>query len=312
LKLPDLNLIVALDILLEEQSVAAAARRLNLSAPAMSRTLSRIRETLGDPILVRAGRGLVPTARALELRDLVRKTAETAVGLLQPSSIDKLDNLERQFTIRANDVFVAAYGRQLLHALRLQAPKVSLRLRAEIDEDDDALREGLIDLWISASNALDPEVRVKTLFTTRFLAVACRDHPIFKGGITAERFAAYEHINVSRRGVTTGPIDGKLADLSLSRTVAMVAPTFTAGLFALPGSKLIMPVPEHLVWALTQMASDIRAFRIPLKLEAFSIRQAWHPRLDNDAAHRWMRSTIVEVCKEQPNGMLDQLFKTAK
>lgn len=304
MKLPDLNLIVALDVLLDEQSVAAAARRLNLSAPAMSRTLSRIRETLGDPILVRAGRGLVPTARALELRDLVRKTAETAVGLLQPSSINKLDDLERQFTIRANDVFVAAYGRQLLNALRSQAPKVSLRLRAEVDEDDDALREGLIDLWISASNALDPEVRVKTLFTTRFLAVACRDHPIFKSRITAARFAAYEHINISRRGVTTGPIDRNLADLGLRRTVAMVAPTFTVGSFALPGSKLIMPVPEHLVWALTRMASGIRAFRIPLKLDIVSIRQAWHPRLDNDAVHRWMRSTIVEVCKEQPSGLL--------
>jgi DNA-binding transcriptional LysR family regulator len=304
MKLPDLNLLVALDILLEEQSVAAAARRLDLSAPAMSRTLSRIRETVGDPILVRAGRGLVPTARALELRELVRKTAETAVGLLQPNSVHRLDDLERQFTIRANDVFVAAYGCRLLNALRAQAPKVSLRLRAEVDEDDDALREGRIDLWISASNALDPEVRVKTLFATRFLALAHREHPIFKGKITAERFAAYEHVNVSRRGVTTGPIDGKLADLGLSRAVAIVAPTFTAGLFALPGSKLIMPAPEHLVWALTQKPTDIRAFRIPLKLEAFSMRQAWHPRLDNDAVHRWMRSTIVEVCKEQPSGLL--------
>ncbi|HVT30647.1 MAG TPA: LysR family transcriptional regulator [Lacipirellulaceae bacterium] len=304
MKLPDLNLLVALDILLEEQSVAGAARRLDLSAPAMSRTLSRIRETVGDPILVRAGRGLVPTARALELRELVRKTTETAVGLLQPSSINKLDNLKRQFTIRANDVFVAAYGHRLLNALRAQAPKVSLRLRAEVDEDDDALREGRIDLWISASNALDPEVRVKTLFTTRFLALAHRDHPIFKDKITAERFAAYDHVNVSRRGVTTGPIDGKLADLGLGRVVAVVAPTFTAGLFALPESKLIMPAPEHLVWGLAQMATDIRAFRIPLKLESFSIRQAWHPRLDNDAAHRWLRSMIVQVCKEQPSGML--------
>jgi DNA-binding transcriptional LysR family regulator len=303
MKFPDLNLLVALDILLEEQSVAAAARRLDLSAPAMSRTLSRIRETVGDPILVRAGRRLVPTARALELRELVRKTSETAVGLLQPGSVAKFDELERQFTIRANDVFAAAYGGRLLNALRAKAPRVSLRLRTETEQDDEALREGRIDLWIGATHALDPEVRVQTLFTTRFLCLAHEDHPIFNGKITPERFAAYEHINISRRGVNAGPIDGKLLDLGLSRTVAMVAPTFMAGLFALPGSKLIMPAPEHLIWGLASMASNIRAFRIPLKLEAFSMRQAWHPRLDNDAVHRWMRSTVVEVCKEQPSGL---------
>lgn len=297
MKYPDLNLLIALDILLEEQSVAAAARRLNLSAPAMSRTLARIRSTVGDPILVRAGRKLVPTARALELRMLVRRTSEAAVGLLQQGSIEAIDKLERQFTIRANDVFAAAFGWKLLAALRAEAPKVSLRLRAETDQDDEALREGRIDLWISATKALDPEVRVQTLFTTHFLGLADRDHPIFSGEITAERFAAYEHINISRRGVNAGPIDTKLADLGLSRTIAMVAPTFLAGMFALPGSRLIMPAPVHMAWSLSAMDTRIRSFAIPLKLDSFPMRQAWHPRLDNDAVHRWLRATIADVCK---------------
>lgn len=304
MKYPDLNLLVALDILLEEQSVAAAARRLNLSAPAMSRTLSRIRETVGDPILVRAGRKLVPTARALELRTLVRKTSEAAIGLLQPGSAESLEHLERQFTVRANDVFVAAYGGRLLDALRAKAPNISLRLRTETDQDDEALREGQIDLWIGATNALDPEVRVQTLFTTHFLALADKAHPIFDGKITAERFAAYEHINISRRGVNAGPIDARLLDLGLRRTIAMVAPTFVAGMFALPGSKLIMPAPEHMVWSLATLESRIRAFRIPLKLDSFAMRQAWHPRVDNDAVHRWLRSTVVEVCKQQPKRLV--------
>lgn len=300
MRYPDLNLLVALDILLEEQSVAAAARRLNLSAPAMSRTLSRIRATVGDPILVRAGRKLVPTARALELHALVRKTSETAIGLLQPGSADHLQDLERQFTIRANDVFVAAYGSRLLTALREQAPKVSVRLRAETDQDDEALREGRIDLWIGATTALDPEIRVQKLFATRFLALADASHPIFAGDITAERFAAYEHVNISRRGVNAGPIDTKLMDLGLSRTIAMVAPTFVAGMFALPGSMLIMPTPLHMAWALASLEGRIKSFPVPLKLEPFTMRQAWHPRLDNDAVHRWLRSTVLDVCKVQP------------
>lgn len=300
MKFPDLNLLIALDVLLEEQSVAGAARRMDLSAPAMSRTLSRIRETVGDPILVRAGKRLVPTARALELRDLVRKTTESAVGLLQLSSISDPADLQRQFTLRANDVFVAAFGEKLLRALRSKAPNVTLRLRAENEVDDDALREGRIDLWIGATNALDAEVQVQTLFSTRFVALAHRDHPIFGAPITAERFAAYEHVNISRRGVNSGPIDAKLADLGLRRTVALVAPTFATGIFSLPGSKLIMPAPEHMVWGLGGLQSNLRAFTIPLKLDAFPVRQAWHPRLDNDAVHRWLRGTIQQVCREKP------------
>lgn len=305
MKYPDLNLLVALDILLEEQSVAAAARRLDLSAPAMSRTLSRIRATMGDPILVRAGRKLVPTARALELQALVRKTSESAIGLLQPSSVETMETLERQFTIRTNDVFSSAYAGRLLTTLRARAPKVTLRLRAETDQDDEALREGRIDLWIGSSTELDPEVRVQTLFTSYFLALADKDHPIFDGEITAERFAAYEHINTSRKGVYTGPIDARLMDLGLRRTIAMVVPTFVTGMFALPGSKLIMPTPEHLVWSLMAFDSRIRAFRIPLKLERYAVRQAWHPRLDNDAVHRWLRSTVLEVCRQQPPVLVD-------
>ncbi len=113
-----LNLLVALDILLEEQSVAAAARRLDLSAPAMSRTpCARIHATVGDPILVRAGRKLVPTTRALELQALVRKTSESAIGLLQPSSVETMETLERQFTIRPT-TSSSAYAGRLLTALR--------------------------------------------------------------------------------------------------------------------------------------------------------------------------------------------------
>jgi DNA-binding transcriptional LysR family regulator len=145
-------------------------------------------------------------------------------------------------------------------------------------------------------------VTLRVIRATHFLALADKDHPIFDGEITAERFAAYEHINISRRGVNAGPIDAKLMDLGLSRTIAMVAPTFVVGMFALPGSKLIMPAPEHMVWGLAALDSRIRAFRIPLTLDHFTLRQAWHPRLDNDAVHRWLRSTVFEVCKLQPSG----------
>jgi DNA-binding transcriptional LysR family regulator len=150
MKLPDLNLIIALDALLEEGSVIGAARRMNLSPPAMSRTLTRIREQLGDPILVKTGRRMVPTPRALALREQVHQTMESAITLLQPESVLSLAALERTFTLHANDVFISAYGGVLLARLREEAPNVGIRFTPENGSDEDSLRDGKVDLYISA------------------------------------------------------------------------------------------------------------------------------------------------------------------
>ena len=126
MQIPDLNLLVTLNVLLEEGSVVGAARRMNLSAPAMSRTLTRIREVLNDPILVRSGRGLVPTPRALELREQVRGVVELAHGVFTQSQNSDLRELERTFSIRANDVFFGVYGAALRQQMALDMPKATL------------------------------------------------------------------------------------------------------------------------------------------------------------------------------------------
>ncbi|WOK36101.1 LysR family transcriptional regulator [Sphingomonas sp. C3-2] len=293
---PDLNLLIALDILLEEESVAAAAQRMNLSAPAMSRTLARIRDTLGDPILVRAGKKLVPTPRALKMRERIHAVTADALELLQRVSEQGLETIERQFTIRANDVFVAAVMPVLLRKLRESAPGVLLRSIPESDLDDDALRQGRVDLFVGGTEKLPPEVRVQTLFTTYYVGLARAGHPLFDGPVTPERLASYEHISVSRRGARTGPIDDALAAHGLHRTVAMIAWNFSSAMFALPDTDFILPVPRHMIWGLDKLHTDLRAFELPLDLPRVAIRQAWHPRFDNDAVHRWLRRMVLTVC----------------
>lgn len=120
---PDLNLLFALDVLLEEGSVVGAARRMNLSAPAMSRTLGRIRETLGDPVFVLTGRKRVPTPRALALREQVRAAVEQAAQVLAPSKEVDLRTLDRRFNVRANDIFVGTYSGRLLEAMAAAMPR---------------------------------------------------------------------------------------------------------------------------------------------------------------------------------------------
>ena len=188
--MPDLNLLIALDALIEEGSVVGAARRMNLSAPAMSRTLGRIREAIGDPVLVRAGRGLAPTPRALQLREQVRGVIEQAHLVFNAGREVDMMTLERTFSIRANDVFVGTYGGRMRELFKAQAPCSVLRFVPEGDGDDDAMEQGRIDLHISAAGKLSADTKVQNLFSTSFFGAAHEAHPIFAEEITAERFVA--------------------------------------------------------------------------------------------------------------------------
>ncbi|SHM91954.1 DNA-binding transcriptional regulator, LysR family [Pseudomonas asturiensis] len=296
MQLPDLNLLIALDALLDEGSVVGAARRMHLSPAAMSRTLTRIREATGDPVLVRAGRGLVPTPRALAMQAQVRELVEQAAQVFQARDDVDMTTLERCFNVRSNDVFFGSFGARVLEAIRVGAPGCTLRFVPEGAGDDDALREGRIDLYISSRLNFGPEIKIQNLFNTRFCGLAREGHPIFDGPITPERFAAFDHVSVSRRGLARGPIDPALAELGLERRIALITPHFHSAIFGVAESDLILSLPEPVLWGLKKMGLKMRAFAIPLALEGVSVNQAWHPRFDNDPAHRWLRQTLKQVC----------------
>ncbi|BBR52421.1 MULTISPECIES: LysR family transcriptional regulator [Pseudomonas] len=302
MQLPDMNLLVALDALLDEGSVVGAAQRMNLSPAAMSRTLGRIRDALGDPILVRAGRGLVPTPRALALREQVSALVEQAGQVFRSGDEVDLPNLERAFNIRTNDLFIALYGAQLLRMMHEQAPRTVLRFVPESPggDDDSVLRDGRTDLIISSTVELGPEIKVQSLFHTEYIGLARRDHPIFDAQITPQRFAAYPQISVSRRGRANGPIDVELANFKAQRRVALITPSFHSAMFSLPDSDLILPMPANILNSVNKLGLPLRSFQIPLPLEQVTVMQAWHPRFQNDPAHRWLRQTLKACCSVDP------------
>ncbi len=242
----DLNLLLALDALLAEGGVTGAARRLGLSPSAMSRTLARLRSATGDPLLVRAGRGLVPTPYAAELRERVHALNREVLAVLRPP-VSRLDlaSLERTFTIRANEGFVAALSASLVAAITKAAPRVRLRFAPKPEKDARALREGLIDLEIGVLGAFAPEVRRQSLFRDRFVGVARIGHPLFSGiNITPERYAACGHVVASRKGEFTGPVDDALEELGLQRTTSVVVPGFPDALRIARHSDLVALVPR--------------------------------------------------------------------
>jgi len=302
MQLPDMNLLVALDALLDEGSVVGAAQRMNLSPAAMSRTLGRIRDALGDPILVRAGRGLVPTPRALALREQVSVLVEQAGQVFRSADTVDLANLDRAFNIRTNDLFIALYGAQLLRMMHEQAPRTVLRFIPESPggDDDSVLRDGRTDLIISSTVDLGPEIKVQSLFQTFYIGLARQDHPIFAERVTAQSFASYPQISVSRRGRANGPIDVELAHCKVQRRVALITPSFHSALFSLPDSDLILPMPANILSSVSKLGLPLRSFEIPLALERVNVMQAWHPRFDSDPAHRWLRQTLKACCGLEP------------
>jgi DNA-binding transcriptional LysR family regulator len=293
-----------LDALLAEGSVVGAARRLGLSASAMSRTLARLRAATGDPLLVRAGRGLVPTPRAVELRDRVRETTEEALALLRPAIMGPdLSALERTFTIRANDGFVETFGARLLAALTEAAPGVRLRFAPKPDKDVRALREGLVDLEIGVLGEAGPEVRVQSLFRDRFVGAVREGHPLLAAEeITPELYAACGHVVASRRGDTSGPVDRALASLGLKRAILAVVPDFSAALAIAKASDLVALVTASFHDATHEIQPEAsrrrsRAFQLPVPTEPITVSQIWHPRLDADPTHRWLRGMLLAVCR---------------
>ena len=291
---PDFNLLVTLDVLLQEGSVAGAARRLRLSPSAMSRTLARLRETTGDPLLVRAGRGLVPTPRAQALREQVGQLVQDAEAVLRPVEALNLARLARSFTLRTREGFVENFGAALLARVAAEAPGAHLRFEQKMDRDGTALREGLADLETGVvGKGSAPELRVQALYRDRFVAVVRPGHPLARGPLSPEAYAAAGHIAIAHRGPGQEAVDLALEPLGLQRRVVTTVASFASALALARSTDLVANVPERHTGTLRE---GLLSLPWPVATPAFTISLLWPPRHDGDPAHRWLRACVREVC----------------
>jgi DNA-binding transcriptional LysR family regulator len=299
----DLNLLPALDALLAEGSVTGAARRLGLSTSAMSRTLTRLRTVTGDPLLVRAGRNLVATPRATEIRDDVHALTRQVRTILSPQ-VARLDlaALDRTFTIRASEGFVALLSAPLVAAVAAGAPQVRLRFAPKPVKDAGPLREGQVDLEIGVLGAFAPEVRATSLFHDKFVGAVRAGHPLLAGAMTAERFAACSHVVASRKEAVAGPVDEALGKLGLRRKIAAVVPGHLDALRIARRSDFVALVPRSCLGsamtAVEPLVEGLVGFDLPVQTPEITISAMWHPRLDADPAQRWLRETVIALCRE--------------
>jgi DNA-binding transcriptional LysR family regulator len=294
MSIPDLNLLIALDVLLAEGSVARAAHRLGLSPSAMSRALARLRETTGDPLLVRAGRGLVPTPRAIELRERVSQLVQEGAAVLRP--VDKLNikQLVRTFSLRTSEGFVENFGPDIIARVVKEAPGVRLRFVQKPNKDSAPLRDGTVDLETGViEKTTGPELRAQALFRDRFIGVVRIGHSLCQGEITPARYAMSEHICISRQDSDKRPIDEALEQIGLERKIVTIVDGFSTALALARATNLIASVPERHTGILR---TGMHSFPLPVSTPEFTISLLWHPRMDNDQAHRWLRGCVREIC----------------
>jgi DNA-binding transcriptional LysR family regulator len=295
---PDFNLLLALDTLLTEKNVTRAARALNLSASAMSRTLMRLRTETGDQLLVRAGRDMVLTPYAESIRERTRNVVQEARFLLRPSHAEPdFSSLRRTLKIRVNEAFVEAFGASLIAEVNAVAPRVRLHFLSKAEKNAEYLRNGSADLEIGVLEAMGPEIRVQALFRDRYVAVVRRGHVLATSErrVTIERYAAFGHVVAPHGRHIIEPLDAAIAEHGFERTTVAIVPGFPAALAVALASDLIALLPASYMTDTT----IAHTFELPVETDGFTVSQMWHPRSENDPVHRWLRQQVLNVCRQR-------------
>jgi DNA-binding transcriptional LysR family regulator len=287
MKTYDLNLLRVLDALLAAGSVTGAAERLHLSVPATSHALARLRELTGDPLLVRAGRQMVPTPRAVALREPLALLIANAAALVQAPLRDDLATMERSFVVRAPDSFAIACGGALGAVMVADMPHAQMRFVTETQDDAGALRDGRVDLDIGTFRPRDPEIETTDLFRQALVAVARADHPFAARPATARRYAAQVHVDVQRRPGAPSAIDDALAALGLARRVVLTVAQASAAPFVAARGGLIATVTERMAQAMAPRLG-LAVVSLPFLPRSETVIMAWHPRHAADPAHVWL------------------------
>jgi len=288
----DLNLLVILDALLGEQHVTRAAERLHLSQPAVSHALARLRDLLGDPLLVRAGSGLVPTARALELAAPLAETLAQVQSLLAPNTFDPA-SARRTFRLAMSDYGAAIILPGLIRTLRAEAPGIDLQIsHASREGMVEGLLNGDIDLAAGVLPELPGELRSTPLFEERYVCLLDRQSLPAGGVLDLPTYLSRPHVLLEMRGSGTPEIERTLTALRERRRVAISLPHWSVAPQFISGTDLILTVASR---ALSEVDDEsLIVVPPPFEIAPFTFVSAWHKRRGGDQALNWLNRRIEQ------------------
>ena len=291
----DLNLLVALDALLEERNVSRAAERLLVGQPAMSATLARLRNLFDDPLLVREGRSLRATPLAESLVEPLRAVLSQIESIVNVSSVFDPLTAARTFTITASDYVTLVLLRPLLERLPAIAPNVQIHVRPLLAEYMEQVRRNQTDMLILPRELMPSrmDLPVEPLFTDTFVCVVDAANVDVGEEITLEQFSSLPHLEL-KQGLLTTVIETRLDQLAVPRRVEMVAGSFVMAPFLLPGTRLVAVIQKKLAETLLADGA-FRMLESPVPLDSITESMCWTPRQTADAGHVWLRNQLREL-----------------
>ncbi|MEA2748964.1 MAG: hypothetical protein QOI41_3107 [Myxococcales bacterium] len=298
----DLNLLVALRALLAERHVTRAAARVGLSQPAMSHALSRLRELLGDKLLVRTPNGMRPTARAEAMTAPLERALEDIGRLIASPEPFEPRLSTRKFGIAANDYMELVLFPRLLRRLFIEAPNVDVRIVNLGGQANTEMAEGRLDLAIGvvaqmATIDASRGIRSQDLISDGFVCVVRENHPVVKKRLSLDDFVALPHALVAPRGEGGSVVDSALARLGKKRRVAVEIPHFLVAPHVIRETDLLLTLAARVAESLAPLLG-LRRIAPPLELPGFTMAMLWHERQHVDPAHVWLRELIASVAKD--------------
>lgn len=296
MKLPDdLNLLMALEVLLEERHVTRAALRLGLTQSAMSQRLGRLRAFFDDPLLVTGRPTMKATPRAEAIAGpLARAFADLRAAVESGSTFDP-SQTARRFVMLGGDL-VESYALPNAMAALDAAPRVTLSVERVDPDFPSRLELGTADVAFVPAAFAPPTLRSFTLPPARFVVLMRREHPVAKKKLTLARYLAFQHVLVAPRGLPGSLVDAALAAQGQSRRVKLTVQHFTSAPFLLLASDLLLTCPETVAHA-TAAQLGLRVAALPVALTDDDVRMVWHERAHRDPGHQWLRGLVVDTVR---------------
>lgn len=296
----DLNLLAVLEVLLETHSVTATARRVGLTQSATSHALARLRAALGDPLLVRAGAAMVPTARATALAGPLRDALDGLRRAIAPPAPFDPRKARRTLRLASADYTEVLLVPALARRLAVVAPRIELRFVSATSDPARLVAAGEIDLFTGTAtpDVVRGDLRWRTLLEERFVCLVRRGHPSARRGWTLEEFAALDHCLVSPRGQPGSIVDDLLAARGLARRVAVTTTHFLVAPFVVAGSDLVLTLPERVARRFAAHL-PVRVLEPPVEVPRFTVGLVWHERQHADPVHAWLREELATVARRE-------------
>lgn len=294
----DLNLMRVFLIVMQERSVTRAAQRLELTQPAVSYALGRLRELFDDPLFVRTTVGMQPTAVALALAGPIEQGMDNFADAMHLRHRFEPATSSRRFMLSMSDIGQIVFLPQLMERVHALAPRLRIDV-AEVPMEDlpQALKEGAVDLAIGNLAGLGRQTRHSDLFSERYVCMARRDHPVMRDGLTRAQFKRLDHILVASRASAHRLLDDALAEAGLHRQPYLTLPHFAAAAEIVRRTDLTVTLPHRVALWFNRDESFV-VQPLPLNLPDLTVTVHWHGRFDSEPGSVWLRQLVVKTLAE--------------